>query len=449
MFRQINWVVLATVFASPIAAQTTSAASAPAGTFSPAPVAALDAAQRKEVVTAIGTALRQRYIFPDIGEQAASRLEDKAATGAYDSLSDPAAFAARLQADVAEVAHDKHLRVLSMNGPPMPPPGGGAMPRAEAGIVRADKFGGGIGYIEVLGFPAQPAFKPVIDRAMTALAESKALIFDIRRNGGGDPASVAYLTSFLVEPEKPIHLTDIVRRVANTTNFVSNNTLSSPTPVNFAGLPVFVLTSATTFSGGEAFAYDVQALRLGKVIGEVTGGGANPTGMVPLPYGLMAMVPFGRAENPVTKTNWEGRGVQPDVPAPAAEALNSALEQLGQPAVADVASASRQQVFTPRAIPLAGTEAAVRSLVPGLASGNPDYASMSSDFAEMTRQRLPQMQGMLASLGPIRSIEFAGPGDGGDAYDITFAHGRLVVGVILGPDGKIVGSMIRPGAAGG
>jgi hypothetical protein len=425
------------------------AAAAPPGPPPPGPApTSLDAAARKEVASALGDALRQRYVFPDIGEKAAARIDAALAAGAYNQLSDPAAFAARLDADVSAVAHDKHMHVNSMSGPPPgPPPGAmGPPPAADAGVVRADRLAGGVGYIEVVGFPPLPGFKPVIDRAMTALKGSKALIIDVRRNGGGDPASVSYLSSFLVPPGEPTHLNDIVRRVPNTATFDRIPMMSSLTPVNFAGVPVYVLTSPYTFSGGEGFAYEVQAAKRGKVIGAVTGGGANPTGPVPLGDGLMAMIPFGRAENPFTKTNWEGRGVQPDVTVPAADAFKTALQRLGQPAVADVAAASQQQVFTLRATPLPGTEAALKASVAGLASGSPDYAAMSPEFAEATRQQLPQLHGLMDRLGELRSLKFVGPAMGGDAYEVTFANGALVMSMMLGPDGKIAGSAIRPAA---
>jgi hypothetical protein len=283
---------------------------------------------------------------------------------------------------------------------------------------------------------------------MTALKGSKALIVDVRRNGGGDPAAVAYAVSFLVPPDRPLHINDIVSRTAGTTDFTRQATNSQPTPVSFAGVPVYVLTSHDTFSGGEEFAYDAKTHRLGKIVGEVTGGGANPTGPVPLGDGLMAMIPFGRAENPITKTNWEGRGVQPDVTVPAADAFKTALQRLGQPAVADVAAASQQQVFTLRATPLPGTEAALRVSIAGLASGSPDYAAMNPQFAEATRQQLPQLRGMIGRLGELKSLKFVGPAMGGDAYEVTFANGALVMSMMLGPDGKIAGSAIRPAAPG-
>jgi hypothetical protein len=451
MIKRLLLLASVALLAAPIAAQQPAPAQPGPPVGSGLAPTSLDAAARSEVVSNLGSALRQRYVFPETGERAAARIDAALAAGEYDRLSDPTIFAARLTADVAAVANDKHLAVNSMSAPPPPPPAGALpRPRVEAGIVRADRLAGEVGYIEVVGFPAEEAFKPVVDRAMAALRGSKALIIDMRRNGGGDPNSVAYLTSFLVASGTPTHLNDIVTRVPDTTDFVRNELLTSPTPVSFAGRPVFVLTSRTTFSGGEGLAYGVQALKLGKVIGEVTGGGANPAGPVPLGNGLMALVPFGRAENPVTKTNWEGAGVQPDVPVPAADALKVALEGLGQEGVPDVAAASREQVFAPRGVALPGMERALRSIVAGVASGKPDYAAMSPEFAALARQQLPQWEVMVRPLGEIKSIEFLGPVmPAGDLFEVTFASGTLQIGVALGPDGKIVDSRMRPSPPGG
>jgi len=88
--------------------------------------------------------------------------------------------------------------------------------------------------------------------------------------------------------------------------------------------PVFVLTSGWTFSGGEELVYDIKARKRGLAIGETTAGGANPGGLQPLGHGFLAFIPVGYAVNPVTGTNWEGVGVQPDVPTSAGDALAQA-----------------------------------------------------------------------------------------------------------------------------
>jgi hypothetical protein len=404
--------------------------------FSAAPDARI--AQHQAVVEQLATALRERYVYPDVGAKAADRITARLKSGAYDKLSNPAQFAALLTDDIFSVAHDEHMWVDSRGGPSGPPP---PLIRSELGVVRADRLAGGIGFIEVIGFPPLAQFKPVIDKAMSALKGSKALILDDRRNGGGDPGSVAYLVSFLVP--QGAHINDIVSRTPKTKDFTRKAFNAEATPVNFAGLPMVLLTSGSTISGGEEFAYDMQNLKAATIVGEVTGGGANPTSSMPLGPDMMASIPFGRAENPVTKTNWEGKGVKPDVQVAESEAFKVALTRLGQPAVADISAASQSQVFAPRSTALPGSEAAVRRLIGWLASNQPDYSAMSPQFADVTRQQLPALHQMMSQLGTVQTVTFYGVGQqGGDAYDVTFAGGLRRIDVMVGEDGKILGAEI-------
>jgi hypothetical protein len=406
----------------------------------PAPAAPLDAAARRDLVEKLSQALRARYIFPDVADRAAARITAALAAGDYDALGDPVAFTARLSADLAAIAHDKHLHVFVMAAPPPPPVPvpAGPMPRAEAGITRADRLAGSIGYIEVIGFPPPDRFKPALDRAMAGLKGSRALIINARRNGGGMPASVAYLVSYLLPPEPSVVINDIVARTSDTTEFVRTSFRNERTPISFAGVPIAILTSKGTFSGGEEFAYDVQSLKRGTVIGEVTGGGANPTGGVPLGRGVVAAIPFGRSENPVTGTNWEGRGVSPDVAVAADRALAAALQQFGQKPAQEIAAISQAQVFSPRTDPLPGSEAALRRLIAGYLSGDPDYAAMTPQAADQVRGSLPQTHARLAALGALQSIRFRQPDMmGGDEFDVTFANGAVIMALVLDPGGRI------------
>jgi hypothetical protein len=410
-----------------------------------APASTFDAATRGEIVAKLSEAMRDRYVFPETGERAATRISAALAAGEYDGLADRTAFIQRLSADVRAIAEDKHLNIKSPTLIP-PPSGPTAMPWNEAGVTRADRLAGGIGYIEVVGFPPLHLFKPAIDRAMSALKGSRALIVDVRRNGGGSPEAVAYLVSYLVEPGHPINT--IVARVPKTRNFTRKDHSSVPTPVSFAAVPVYVLTSEKTFSGGEELAYDVQALRRGTIVGEITGGGANPTGPVDLGHGVMASIPFGRAENPITKTNWEGRGVQPDLAVAASNALEVALQRAGHKPFGEIEAASVERVF-PRATPLPGHETAIRQLVAGFVSGQPDYSVMAPKFADQTRTKLSQLREGLAPLGELRMIKFLRPYmAGGDEFELTFANGTRRMAILLDPTGKIMAAsppmMVKP-----
>jgi C-terminal processing protease CtpA/Prc len=146
------------------------------------------------------------------------------------------------------------------------------------------------------------------------------VIVDLRRNGGGEPSSVAHLLSHFFAPGDVRHLNDIYTRPTDATQQYWTN---PSVPVRYTG-PVYVLTSKRTFSGGEEAAYDFQTQKRATLVGETTGGGANPGDFIAIAEGFGAFIPTGRAINPVTGTNWEHVGVKPDVAVPAADALRTA-----------------------------------------------------------------------------------------------------------------------------
>ena len=90
------------------------------------------------------------------------------------------------------------------------------------------------------------------------------------------------------------------------------------------GKLTFVLTSKQTFSGAEEFTYNLKNLKRATIVGQTTGGGAHPVSGHRIDDHFMIGVPFARAINPISKTNWEGTGVEPDVNVPAADALGTA-----------------------------------------------------------------------------------------------------------------------------
>jgi C-terminal processing protease CtpA/Prc len=138
---------------------------------------------------------------------------------------------------------------------------------------------------------------------------------------GGEPSMIAYLQSYLFDT--PTHLNDIVERAGNKTQ--QWWTLPFVPGARFGGKkPVFVLTSRQSFSGAEEFAYNLKNLKRATVIGETTGGGAHPSRPVKIANRFMLELPYARAVNPITGTNWEGTGVPPDVEVSAETALDAA-----------------------------------------------------------------------------------------------------------------------------
>ncbi len=92
----------------------------------------------------------------------------------------------------------------------------------------------------------------------------------------------------------------------------------------FYDKPVYILLQHKNLSAPEAIAYIIQSLNRGKVVGEATAGAANPGMDIRLNEYFTIFIPNGHVEVARTGTNWEGKGIIPDVPASKANALKVA-----------------------------------------------------------------------------------------------------------------------------
>jgi C-terminal processing protease CtpA/Prc len=189
------------------------------------------------------------------------------------------------------------------------------------GIRQVERLDGNVGYLDVRRVAVPANAGPAIGAAMELVAGTYALIIDLRHNGGGAPEGVVFWCSYLLD-ERPTHLNDIFH--ADTGETRQFWALPYVPGTRYPDRPVFVLTSGRTFSGGEDFAYTLQALGRATVVGETTGGGAHPTRGFPISAAVHIGIPFARSVNPVTGTNWQGTGVVPDVPADAERAYDVA-----------------------------------------------------------------------------------------------------------------------------
>jgi C-terminal processing protease CtpA/Prc len=130
---------------------------------------------------------------------------------------------------------------------------------------------------------------------------------------------VAYIASYFFG-SSPVHLTDMYWRD-------QNKTIEVWTSDNVPGRrstkqPLYLLVGPSTFSAAEDFCYSLQQLKRATLVGETTGGGAHMgRGLQRLSQMFTAFIPVGQSLNPVTKTNWENVGLQPDIKVPADKAL--------------------------------------------------------------------------------------------------------------------------------
>jgi C-terminal processing protease CtpA/Prc len=274
--------------------------------------------------------LNAYYVFPETAKKMEDAVWAREKRGEYNSVTDGGTFANLLTEHFRDVSHDRHLRVnFSQAKLPDGPPGAGPdaaaqrrkqMEKINCGFEKVERLAGNIGYLKFNMFAEPDVCGPTATAAMNFLGNVDAIIFDLRENGGGDPHMVAYITSYLFAQRT--HLNDLwTRRTGSTEEFW---TLPDLPGKHLEGKPAYILTARRTFSGAEEFTYNLKNLKRATVVGETTGGGAHPVSGHRIDDHFMIGVPFARAINPISKTNWEGTGVVPDVMVPAGEALATA-----------------------------------------------------------------------------------------------------------------------------
>jgi hypothetical protein len=309
------------------------AASAALAQMPEQPDLTIDAATRTKVIDGILKRLNDSYVFPETAKNMDQTIRERVSNKEYDQIISAKAFATKLTEDLQAVSKDKHLRVrYSSNA--IPERGPRREPTAEEkeqnkrelswmnhGFSKVERLPGNIGYLEFLNFLDPELGAETVAAAMNFVNNTDALIIDMRQNGGGDPAMVALVCSYLFGPE-PVHLNDLYWREGNRTDeFWTKKEVAGKRYLN---KDVYVLTSKRTFSGAEEFTYNLKNLKRATIIGETTGGGAHPGGGFRITEHFGMFVPTGRAISPITKTNWEGTGVTPDIAVPADQALLTA-----------------------------------------------------------------------------------------------------------------------------
>jgi peptidase S41-like protein len=236
-----------------------------------------------ELIDRLAALVGELYVFPEVGADIAARLKTAAADGRYDALAEPEELAARVTADLQEGNRDRHLRLkfhLDEVVDETDPAAEDAAWRRHAeqsagGMARVERLPGNIGLLEIQPLLFDPTHAgPAVSAAMSLLSATDALVIDLRRCLGGSPDMVTFVCSHLFDGE-PVHLNDLVTPAdGSVRQFWTIPHLPGP---RFGGTkPIWVLTSSTTFSGGEELTYDLQQLGRATVVGERTGGGAHP-----------------------------------------------------------------------------------------------------------------------------------------------------------------------------
>ncbi|WP_017729738.1 S41 family peptidase [Nafulsella turpanensis] len=294
----------------------------------------VSASEKDEAIKKIAALLRENYVFPDKAREMASYVRKQNKQKAYEAIHSYPDFVEALNGDLQRTHRDLHLglqynpqEIAAVRKWESVEKPDSAFYREQLrkgkrmnfGFVKVEHLPGNIGYIEFHQFfPLSQEARQTVASAMSFVRNADAVILDLRQNGGGHPEMVQLVMSYFFN-EKPFHYNSLYDRPSNTTK--DYYTLKKVEGPRMPEVDLYVLTSGFTFSAAEELSYNLQTQKRATIVGEVTGGGAHPTQAYIVNDDLVLHVPVARAINAVTKTNWEGRGVMPDVPSEAGNAL--------------------------------------------------------------------------------------------------------------------------------
>lgn len=303
----------------------------------------VDSEKQAEIIDSVSAALNEVYVFPDVAAEMAEYMRQRYKDKAYKDLTTTRQFTEALTEDLREISKDLHLRVgyvpdehleFFLDKDSLSDEDAERIRQEELrrekyanfDFEKVERMSGNVGYLKFNSFAQAEYAGATAVSALNFLANCDALIIDLRENGGGNPSMIQLITSYFFE--EPVHLNSFyIRKEDSIKQFWTQSHVQGP---RMTDVELYVLTSSNTFSGAEEFTYNLKNLERATIVGETTGGGAHPVNRRLFADLNVAMsLPFGRAINPITGTNWEGTGIEPHIQVPGEDALDVAyLEAL-------------------------------------------------------------------------------------------------------------------------
>ena len=292
---------------------------------------------KREVIYRVAGFMKEKYIFPEVGEKMGESIRKKYEDGEYHSYTELKGFCEKVTTDLRNISQDHHIFVFFSPEEALEVAARkGILPNDEKkrieqqsyenskrenfGFQRIEVLDGNIGYLKLRYFSNIDNGAETCIGVMKFLSNTDAIIIDLRENGGGDNL-IDFLSSYFYSSEKVL-LSSCYLRESDTTEH--SWTLPYVPGRRMPCVDLYILVSSKTFSAAEDFTYSLQQLKRATIVGEKTKGGAHPIDVLIVKGSILLQISIGNSINPITKTNWEKVGITPDIEIPAEDALHTA-----------------------------------------------------------------------------------------------------------------------------
>lgn len=298
----------------------------------------LTESNKKQIIDSLITELEEFYIRPNAIGDIKKKLNENYKKGLYKDISKPNEFAGKLSTDLVDVSKDLHFSVRydpEWSKDQLKKEDKEILKKIKAeelseakkknfGFQKTQILEGNIGYLQFDYFEDPAIASEKAASVMQFLNNTDALIIDLRKNNGGAMEMGQFLSSYFYSG-KELPLYKYYYYEKNRKKIDREMWLLPSVPgKRLEDIDIYILTSSVTFSAAEWMSYSLQNLKRVTIVGEKTAGGAHPIDRKVLPNGFTVNIPFGEVKDPITNTDFEGKGVMPDVLCKSEEAVNTA-----------------------------------------------------------------------------------------------------------------------------
>lgn len=314
----------------------------------------LTSAEKDTVIAGIKAGIESEYVFIQAVEELNRTIDELDRSGKYDEINDYPIFAQTLTSDLVAATNDKHFAVgynpdfvaamrkrretAAVTKEDQASPENEQLAentvdwnrwyglQDNLGFKKVEVLDGNIGYMQITFFQPLDWTRSIIDSTMGFVANTDALILDLRKNGGGYSPADSYLGSFFFDDKPVLWMSGYSRSEDEPELTFTSSTVGGP---RYLDKPVYILVSDQSFSLAEQFSYSMKHHGKATLIGATTSGASHSINVVDVSDNFILQVPNSYSRHPVTKSNWEGVGVMPDIETIEEKAFNQAyLEAL-------------------------------------------------------------------------------------------------------------------------
>jgi hypothetical protein len=293
----------------------------------------ITAKEKSDAIQNIAGHIAANYVYAEKGGQIASHIQNANFKGEFDKATTWQEFDEQVTSELKSFSNDGHLYVrydpevvkeLRKNAGKQEMKSkvfvGGA---SETDVVTEVKvLEGNVGYVKMKEINITKKNVDQLYGAMRKMEGTKALIVDLRDNGGGGSEVGPLLESYFLPAGTPT-LTFTTRDG----NYTTDSTVNWLTEKAY-DKPVYILVNKKTASAAEAFAFVLQQNRRAKVVGERTAGAAYMNSWYAVNDDNYVSVSTAVPSLPGKNISWEINGIQPDIKVKKGDPLQIALQQI-------------------------------------------------------------------------------------------------------------------------